>query len=218
MVRIEDISNRIADKISMILKTDEDHREILAYGAFSLLQTLWSIFLVIVFGIVFNVLFEAFIISFSGVILRKYSGGAHATSPNRCAVIGAIIPVVFGLVINRYLLNLGIVFSLVIVSISFVVSYYLINTLAPVDTPNKPIVKEKTRLRLKRSSLKTVYIYVVIILFLNYLYLQIHNIYLLKAILSISFGMLWQSITLTRFGHYLINLLDNLLDKIYIRG
>jgi accessory gene regulator B len=86
MFLIERISIFITDKISLILELDKDKKEIIKYGAFNIIHTLYGFILIFLIALVFNVLFEAFIIQTIIYILRKSSGGAHATSPNRCAI------------------------------------------------------------------------------------------------------------------------------------
>ena len=78
---MEKLSNNIANKVALELSLDDDNREVIAYGTFALIQMLFSIILVFLFGLLFHVAFEALIISFTGSILRKYSGGVHASSP-----------------------------------------------------------------------------------------------------------------------------------------
>src|SRR5690242_19961453 len=99
MFFLEKLSNDLALKMSYYLKLNKDQEEIIAYGAFNLIQTAWCILLVLLFGAVFSVTIKAFSISFIISILRKYSGGAHSSSPNRCALIGAIISVGLALLI-----------------------------------------------------------------------------------------------------------------------
>jgi PiT family inorganic phosphate transporter len=93
MFQISRISESIANKISSELNLDKDNREVIAYGAFALLQTLLSILLVAALGALFHVVTEALIVSFAISILRKYSGGVHASSSDSCSIIGAFISV-----------------------------------------------------------------------------------------------------------------------------
>lgn len=44
MFFIEEASNKIGNKISSNLNLDKDAEEIIAYGAFAVLQTLWSFY------------------------------------------------------------------------------------------------------------------------------------------------------------------------------
>ncbi|NFK85237.1 accessory regulator AgrB, partial [Clostridium botulinum] len=165
MINTETISNNIAKKIASELNLDNDKKEVIAYGTFALFQTIFSIFLIIIFGYLFNVQIEALMISFTISILRKSSGGVHATSPNNCAIIGTIICVGFAIIVvflTSSLINLNIILFLGV--IIFVWSYYIIYKLAPVDSKAKPIQKSKRVKKLKKSSIITLSVYLVIIL------------------------------------------------------
>lgn len=215
MFVIERLSNLIAAKVSKTLDLDTDKEEILAYGAFSILQTLWSVSLVMIFGAVLNVFWEAIIISTSGAMLRKYSGGAHATSPNRCAIIGVIMSVGSALILSRLLGYLDLKYAYLYSFITFGISYYTIYKYSPVDSPNKPIVREETKKSLRKASFYMIHIFVIVIVVIYIFYFRKQNNILLMFILSICTGILWQDITLLPLGHNLIAQIDILLKNIF---
>ena len=212
MYLIEKVSNRMAGKIASTLKLDKDHEEVLAYGAFNMIETFLSILLVVLFGLLFDVLLEAFIVSFTSAILRKYSGGAHATSPNRCAVIGVIVSVGPALIINKINTYENMIFISCV--LSFVLAYYIMYKYAPVDTINKPIKKEERRRRFKEQSIILLSAYLMIIIIVGIAYLKTENLILLNSIIAIQLGVLWQSITLTFLGHMIIHKLDDFLRRV----
>jgi len=215
MSLIEKLSNSLAFKIASTLNMDKDREEVLAYGAFAIFQTLWSIALVIILGAIFDVLLESLTISFTTAMLRKYSGGAHATSPNRCAIIGAIAAVGLALILNRFLVSINPIGIFIFGVISFISAYYIIYKYAPVDTPNKPIIREETKTRLKKLSFKFVHALLVITSALYFLYFSnMDSIISLKIFFSICLGIAWQILTLTSIGHYVIAKADILLNKI----
>ena len=88
---IEKASRAIASKTADILNLDEDRQEILEYGALNFLQTLLSVALIILFGILANSLLQILVLSLTAALLRQYSGGVHATSPYRCAALSVMI-------------------------------------------------------------------------------------------------------------------------------
>ncbi len=214
MSMIELFSNDLAKKVCLTLNYDNEKEQVIAYGAFYLFQTLWSIILVIVFGLVFDVWFESLIISFASAILRKYSGGAHATSPNRCAIIGVITFVGAGLIIKATNSVMGGLSTLVFSAICFLITYIIIYRLAPVDTPTKRITKEELRQSFRKGSFVVTHIMlsITIVLLLCFIYLN-YRILIISA-LSISTGVLWQSITLTSLGNLIISNLDVALKNI----
>lgn len=215
MFVIEKISNNLAYKIASILNLDKDNQEIIAYGAFSFLQTLWAILFVLIFGLIFGVLIEALILSFTASFLRKYSGGAHASSPNRCAMIGAIVFSTLGIFVNKTSPLLTIKLAALTGLVCFILSYYIVYKLAPVDSPSKPIVKEKTKQRLKKSSLLVLHALIIIIITLIGLYYKLGDKILLISAQCISVGAAWQSLTLTSIGHSLMAGIDTFLKIIF---
>ncbi|MDS1003925.1 accessory gene regulator B family protein [Clostridium sporogenes] len=196
MFLIERLSNRIGNKIANNLELDKDTEEIIVYGAFSVLQVIWALSCVIILGTVCNVLVESVIIALTAATYRKYSGGIHANTPNKCAFLGAIIFVGFALIIK----NINIDFNLAFISIfilGFFYSYYAIYKFVPVDTKAKPIENEDEILKLRRYSFCVISILFFIETLLLLFYLKYKNeilIYYGKCIIA---GVLWQSFTLT---------------------
>lgn len=214
MFLIEKLSNSLAFKISSALKLTKDERDVINYGAFNLLQTVWCIFLVLLFGAMFNVTVKAIIISFTISFLRKYSGGAHASSPNRCALIGAITSVGLAIFISYLSSYINLQLAIAIGIIIFVISYYTIYRYAPVDSPGKPIVKEVTKQKMKKKSFLILnsLVAIVIILLINYL---IFGFKVLLAIVTcIYLGVLWQVSTLTPKGSLVLLKIDTFLKCI----
>lgn len=212
---MEKISDRIADKIALELKYDNNKKEIIAYGTFALLHTFISVFLTIVFGYLFGVVIEAIIISFTVSILRKYSGGVHASSSSNCTIIGLIICIGQASIISL-IADLKIEFNIVLISLlmTFVWTCYIIYKLAPVDSPAKPIKREEKRKRMKKRSLITLIIYFIIVVFIMILYLKFKKRKFLTYTLCIGGGVLWQSFTLTKEGHLVLSKMDSFFNYI----
>ncbi|KOR25707.1 accessory gene regulator B family protein [Clostridium sp. L74] len=195
MFFIEEISNKIGSEISSNLNLDKDTEEIIAYGAFAVLQILWSFLCVVILGVILNVLIEAIIISLAIAIFRKYSGGIHANSPNKCAIFGAIVCVVMALIVK----NINIRFSLMTILIFILVyiySYYTIYKFVPVDTKSKPIDNVDEKLRLKKCSFLVISMLLLIEILLVLLYLKYNNIALIYYGRCIMMGIIWQNFTL----------------------
>lgn len=196
MFLIKHISNKIGNKITGNLALDRDTEEIISYGAFALLQTLYSFLCVVILGSIFNVLIESIIISLSIAIYRKYSGGIHATTPNKCAIFGAIICVAFGLLVKNARIKFNLIFLLIFI-FTFICAYYSTYKFVPVDTKNKPINNTDERLRLKRLCLLVISILFLIEVLFIVLYLRYRYNALIYYSQCIVMGLLWQSFTLT---------------------
>ena len=202
---IENISKMISSKIASSLKMDKDQEEIIAYGAFNLIQILWCIILVMVFSSVFGVFEEALIITFTISLLRKYSGGTHASSPNRCAVIGTLVSVGVALVVQQVFSGFNSLTVIILGIISLMFSYYTVYNLAPVDSPAKPIKKCEKKQRLKKCSINVLNIFLGLIMILAFFYIKYRRNILLNIIECIYLAVLWQSFTLTTLSHTLFN-------------
>ncbi|MBX4264592.1 accessory gene regulator ArgB-like protein [Clostridium estertheticum] len=215
---MEKISNNIANKVALELSLDEDNKEVIAYGAFALMQMFVSMIFVFLFGLLFNIAFEALIISFTAAILRKYSGGVHASSPGNCTFIGTIVSVGQAILISlliSFVANLKLIIILGV--IVFIWSYYIIYKLAPVDSASKPIVKQEKKNRMKKGSIILLSVYLAITVFLILLYISSGEKKLIFYVLCLYSGMSWQIFTLIPLGHLLVGKADHLLNHIYIK-
>lgn len=217
---MEKITNTIAEKISSELDFDNDHKEIIAYGIFAVLQTLFSIGVTVIFGIIWGVLAETLIVAFTISILRKYSGGVHASSPEVCAVIGGIVAAGLALlacIITVSLINLK--FSIILGFPVFTWAVYIMYKLSPVDSAAKPIKSEKKKKKMKKASILILCAYALIVILNIIIYLNTHERRFLAYSLCIYGGIMWQSFTLTYGGHIIIQGIDTFLHKIlYYRG
>lgn len=202
MFKIENICKKISDYIAQELNFDDDKKAVINYGIFAFIQIGICIALVIIFGFIFNVAIEALIISFTISILRKSSGGVHASSPERCAIIGTVSSVGMALICKYMNVSLG--FVMLIGSIIFIWSYYIVYKLAPVDSIAKPIKSIEKRKRLKKVSIKILSAYIIIIIINVLCYICFKNFNLLTYSLCIYMGLLWQIFSLTKSGHLIL--------------
>ncbi len=214
MYRIEQLAKSISDKISAEVVLSDDQKEVIAYGIVACLQTIFSFGLIVLCGLIFNILPETLIIAFSISILRKYSGGAHASSPTRCSIIGTIVAVgmaAFVAYVMQPFLNLCVIFISAI--ITFTTAFYLIYKLAPVDSPQKPIKTKKKKHKLKRASLSVLLVYLFIIAINSIVYLNTKVMFYNIISFCICLGMTWQAFTLTRGGHLIFIYIDAIIKS-----
>lgn len=217
MFFIEKLSTSLANILCIHLNLDEENKQIISYGAFSFFQTLLAILFVIICSSFFHVLFEALILSFTASALRKYSGGAHASSPNRCALIGAITFTLLAKIVSRLNSIISFKTNCSIVTLCFLLSYFIIYKLTPVDSPAKPIKTQQKKNRLRKSSFLLLNLLVIISIFLLVFYYKFNIAILLIIVQCLAFGVTWQSITLTNFGHLLIRTIDLSLKNIFTK-
>lgn len=217
MLSMEELTNGIAEKLALELGFDNDRKEVIAYGMFALFHTMLSIVFVIVFGVILGVGLEAFVISLVVSILRKYSGGVHASSPEICTFMGTIIVIVIAVLIPFAItqsINLMIVIILGV--ITFAYSYYLIYKLAPVDSDAKPIRTERKRKRMKKGSILVLGFYMLMVVLNIIMYIGTDEKLFLVFSLCIYGGTAWQVFTLTNVCHLIIKKIDTFLNHILI--
>lgn len=210
MSLIEKAAIMIGKKSRENLNIDSEREEIIVYGAINLMQTINSIIWVAIFGILTDTLYESLTFSISACILRKYSGGGHASSPMRCAIIGALTAVVSGILIDRFLYNMSYKLFILLSLIIVIISLLIIIRKAPVDSIEKPIRNELKKI-FKVKSIIVILIYSVVISSLI-IVSQIYSEVVFKKISEcILLGTLWQCTTLTEFGRKMIVGMDSIL-------
>lgn len=213
----EKMAIKVGKNAKLFLNVDEEKEQIIIYGAINLFQIIFAILWVIIAGLFFGVFYEALIFTITVSILRKYSGGAHASSPSRCIIIGTILAVAAGILIDKILYTLN-SSTVMLISIAFITfAFIIVLKNAPVDSIKKPIANIQVRKQFKKKSIFVILIFsfIVIILFvLNKKYLELYYIRLIECI---GFGILWQSITLTKGGISFLNKVDFVLKYIMDR-
>lgn len=215
MFFIERISKRIVSSIYKDSILSKDELEIIEYGALITILEMIGTLLVIILGLVFAIPLQAFVFYIITCMLRKYSGGIHSDSPNRCIIIGTFIAVIIPLFIDEVYVNISFQLIVFLQIIIVVFCYFIILKLAPVDSVAKPITNEVLRKQLKNKSILTMTISVVLIIILIILYTNYKNIFMLKISQCITFACAWQCYTLTKFGHKVMRKVDNILKCIY---
>jgi len=210
----EKIAVKIGNDAKSLLNVDDDKEQIIIYGAICLFQIIFAILWVIIAGLFFGVLYEALIFTIIVGVLRKYSGGGHASSPSSCIIIGTILAVVAGLSIDKifYKLNLT---TVILISITFITfAFIIVIKDAPVDSIKKPITNVEMKKQFKKKSIIVIFIFSALIIILYVLSKKYSELFYIKVIETISFGILWQTITLTKKGISFLNKVDFVLKYI----
>lgn len=213
MFLIEKVSSKIGHNIADYLDIDRSREEIIVYGAVIMLQTLLSILLALILGLIFNVFAEVLLVSFSGSILRKCSGGVHSASPNRCAVIGAVISTILSVAVVFAVKNISFSYFVLLIIIGLIYSYFYIYKYAPSDSEKKPIKNILKRKRLKRYSIILVTVMYTLAGYLIMFYLKNSNIIYLRYAGCITIGIVWQSFSLTKSAHNVLYKIDSFFIK-----
>jgi accessory gene regulator B len=208
MSLIERMSFKIGENAKSFLKVDEDKEQIIVYGAINLFQIIFAVLWVVIAGLLLGVLYEALLFSITVSILRKYSGGAHASSPSRCNIIGTILAVTAGISIDKIFYKLSMITVILVSIICIAFSFIIVVRNAPVDSIKKPITNIELKKQFKKKSIIVILIFSLIIIILCTLSKKHLELYYIKFIESISLGVLWQTSTLTKNGISFLNKVD----------
>jgi len=210
---IEKASKAIASKTAAILNLDQDHREVLEYGALNFLQTLFTILLIVLFGILAGSLPEILVLSLTAALLRQFSGGVHATSPYRCAVLSVLIFGGLSLLVKYVLVFSSRMSVLLFQGGTLVLILVFLSRYAPVDSPNKRIKNPDTRHRLKKASLFFVMAAELLTAILWEVHLKTDSVMVFQFLVCIQVGMLWQALGITPVMRRVVSWMDSLLIK-----
>ncbi|MDA8233439.1 MAG: accessory gene regulator B family protein [Clostridia bacterium] len=193
----------IANKATVMaqeLGYDDDKREVLQYSMTILSTTILGFLAIGLVGALVGVAGLALTAGLSAGILRAYSGGAHATSPIRCNVVGVIIFIGIGLVakyLNGWVEPLWLVIPIALLGFGSIYLY------APAEAPGKPIQSMLKRATFRRISFSLMGFWTGIAGFL-----AVNSMALDGFLVASALGICWQSISLTPAGHGLIGFLD----------
>jgi len=204
---IEEISRIIAFKISSRISLKNEEREIVEYGLKVFLSEVFSLSILFIVLFVTGLIKTGMSILIAAGVLRKFSGGAHCSSPMRCTILGVMTVPLFAFSVER-LLIFGENKLLAAAVCLFVLNLFTCLKYAPADSPQKPI-NEVSKKRLKRGALLLILI-AFSVLIAGYLLRYIDISFLLAA----SVGFFYQSITLTPAGYGFTASMDRLMRKI----
>lgn len=213
---VEQISLNLAKRLGNKLDKNEEEIAVLNYGLFFLIHTSIAILLTLLVGIVLGIFTEIMIISISASLLKRYSGGVHSSSPNRCVMSGLILSVIASFISKYIAINFDYINMVLFEVIIMIVSAVIFYKKCPVPSKNKPLKKESTRIKLRKKAFQMMFLYTIIIIVLCTVYI-FKQIYWMKlASFSIIMGIVIQTIAITKSGDLLINFFEKIFDFVKI--
>lgn len=183
-MNISQVSENIANSISVELGYSEEKKEIISYGIESFILSIIGLILIVIVSLPLKVFYPTVIAVIFGGGLRKVSGGAHFNTPIKCLTLGAVIYPLLGLgakqIIKYDLHSTSAYLFIMIVSLIVIIMF------APVDSESKPIHSLFFKKKLKAASI-TIVIFTCIVILLN-----INILFSTAAVLGVGY----QTITL----------------------
>lgn len=138
---INNLANRLTEKLLSTGSISEDEQELYIYGFFMLLSSLMYLILACFLGLVFGCIAESLVFFIAFQFIRRYAGGYHAKTEIRCTVASSLSMAICIAVINLSKLY-TIKNALLILAL---ISAACILFLCPIDTPEKPLSQKERR-------------------------------------------------------------------------
>lgn len=209
---MERLAGRIADNIAAFLKCDEEKRAVIAYGLHAIMHTSFTVAVIILLGIIAGTPAEILIVCFSAIILRKYSGGAHADTSWLCTAVSAVYCLLTALIAVKLLSEIYYPPAMAAAAVFvYGAAFLTVYRKAPVDSPHKPIRSAGKKKKMRRGSFIVLSAYLIIsalFFVLGYKYERLNSYGI-----SMLFGISWQIFTLTGSGSILLMKLNDLFIR-----
>lgn len=213
---MESIANRISNKVVEELHLDDEKRQVINYGLIAIVQMIVLVGIALIIGFILGVPLEVLIACFSVSTLRKYTGGAHASSIEFCTLTGIVVSTVTAFLCGRVLPNyITGVTSIAIMFLIYSSAFYMCYKKAPIDSLNKPIKSEEKRLRMKKKAMSILGGCLVISILFLILGTKF-NIFI-SLNLSLLLGILWQVFTMTSVSGKILGRIEKVTDIIIFR-
>lgn len=141
------VSRKVTDRLlSRNAIKDEDY-EIYQYGLEQLFTSILNMLTLLVIGSIMGMIWQGIIFVLSFMLLRKYAGGYHASTPLGCYLLTTLI-ITVALSLMKYF-EISILIYLVLLMVSSVIVYML----TPVEAVNKELDKIEKIIYRKKTIL-----------------------------------------------------------------
>ena len=209
---IEKISLNLSENLGDKLNKNKEEKEVLNYGIFVVIHTLMGLIATVLIGIITGMIIEIIIIFITSSWFKRYTGGVHATTPEKCLLISSILSLILSLFCKYKIFNININNIFIIGFFSIMTFYIIINKKCPVSSKNKPLKRENTRRKLRKKAFNLLNRYFILLIILYIIYNFICIDIIKTIIISCILGIILQMIVLTEIGENFIIILDSSLN------
>ncbi|MEW5953684.1 MAG: accessory gene regulator B family protein [Bacillota bacterium] len=182
-----------------------EKEQILTYVIEVLFLNLANVILTLLLGLMLGVLPGTAACLLTVAIFRHTAGGAHSSSPLRCAMVTVMVFPCLALLASA-LAQVGQFYSDLLSGLAVFIGLMAIVLLAPVDSPAAPIISPLRRRRLKFLSILAIILVAALIAALRYSSLD----YTAEIQLCLALSLLWVGFILSRPGHLLMMFIDTI--------
>ncbi|WP_429163534.1 accessory gene regulator ArgB-like protein [Desulfitispora alkaliphila] len=198
-----------AERLGDIVGLNNEDKEVIAYGLEQVISNSFTIAITLLVGFFMGVLLEVVTIILCLALARRLVGGAHCTTPWRCAVASCFLITITALVSKLLCLMVSATLLIILFFTGAIVITWI---WAPNDSEKKPIndVKKRKRLRLHALTIEVILAFVFIVIAKN------SETYQLLAVAGAG-GVATMSFTATPLGHKLMARFDKFLGGFFYK-
>lgn len=148
------IARRFTRWLGRQIGANDEQMDVLAYGAFFVIQGLIITALVVIQAWIFGAFLETALVALTAVSLRRVGGGAHCWSPLRCTIVASLLYPLLGLLTQAlqqpYIsgstsMQVAVVLLFILLALAGLFRY------APAVSPTKP-VSDRIKAGLRRKA------------------------------------------------------------------
>jgi len=204
----EKFSKRWALFLTSRTGQNDETEAVLTYAIEILAITVINIVLTLGLGWLFGVFFGTLAALLTAVLVRHTAGGAHSSSPIRCAIITMIVFPVLAL-LAKQLAGFNPFITNILCILMVLISLLLIWRFAPVENEAAPIISPQRRRALRTFSFLAFIIVFICILLIK----QSVQSWAADVYVSIALGLMWSTFNLSYPGHALMLFLDGIFSR-----
>lgn len=202
------VSKSVAGFLNKKAGLDQEKEVVLAYAIEMLVIYLGNILFTLLLAALLGVMPGVISCLIAAFLFRHTAGGAHSNSPWRCAAVTITVYPAMAL-LALILAKFGTTFIDALAAVAVLIGLLTIAALAPVDSPSAPILSPYRRKKLKILSLAVYTMIAAAIIILHWS----DWAYAPQIRMCLVLTVLWVSLMLSKPGHCLMCLIDNIKLK-----
>lgn len=202
-----DLALKISAKLAEKLDGSKQDVEIWAYGLEIILNSVIKFLIIAVLSVFLGIFQYTMFCIIAFAFFRHFGGGVHFSTYLRCLSFGVMTFLISGKIASLDKLS---IIQEMFFYMTLVLGVLTIVKWVPADTKKKPI-KEKEKI--KEQKMKTTVVLVFWLILTIFLDEQGKNTYIPAIVLGVFESLLF----MTPFGYWMINGIDNFLNKIFIK-
>ena len=210
---MEKLAKTIAGRAGEKLGCDDEKIAVMTYGLIGLFQFAIILCACVVIGLIFSFFIEAMVIFWGVGIIRRSTGGAHSRNFYCCLFTSIAFICFFAWVCKQMSGYSSSIYFYEMYLPIYAVAFVAVYKKAPVESPNKPINREK-RFRLRKAAFITIGIFAIVSICecaISVTGVTESNFYHISLPLTIC--VLWQTFLILPAGKKFIDVIDRIFIK-----